>query len=47
MTDASLGDRMGVHLIEGPKGLCMPSSEDMHVVTVNVGVSDTEDKRWK
>lgn len=43
----SLGDHMGVHLRDGAKGSCVPASEGTHIVTVNLGVSDTEDKRGK
>lgn len=46
-TDASLGDHMGVHLREGPKGSCVPGSEGKHMVSVSLRISDTEDKRQK
>lgn len=46
-TDVSLGDHVGVHLREGPKGSCVPGSEGKHMVSINLGVNDTEDKRWK
>lgn len=42
-----MGDQMGVHLREGSKGLCVPGSEGKHMVSVSLGVSDTEDKRRK
>jgi hypothetical protein len=44
-TDVSPGDHIGAHLRDGPKGWCVPASEGKYIVTVNLGVSDTEDKR--
>lgn len=44
-TDVSLGDHMGVHSRESPKGWRVPASEEEHMVTDNLGLSNALELR--
>lgn len=44
-TDVSLGDHVGVHSRESPKGWCVPANEDEHMVAGNLGTSNALELR--